>query len=133
MAAEDSLAMTIRWLDDSKRVIVIELTGDVTGNLLVESVRRANRMMDTVDHPVVVIHNFLRSGTVLDAVTPHLPEIARIHHPHNVMPIMISAGGRTRAVAAVHSRMFTPVLVFDTMEEALAHIRSVRDQEAIDP
>jgi hypothetical protein len=113
-----------RWLDGDKRIILVEFRGNLSGEIMVTSVKLANAMMDTVDHPVIVIHNFQGSGKVQGTVVGYLPEIGRMHHRNNVQPMMIGTGGRFRAVAALYSRLFKPILIFETLGGALEHVRS---------
>jgi hypothetical protein len=121
-----ALPATVRWLDDHQRVIIVEFAPGLTIDLVVDAARRANAMIGAVNHAATVIYDFSQSGKPVDSLLGSLPKINRLRHPNNALSILVGSGGLLRALAGLYSRLYRPVPVFDTMQEALDYVRAMR-------
>ncbi len=116
----------IRWHDDNKEIILVTFGREITYPTLYEIYEECARMLDTVSHPVILVHDLTQLELVIKidiAAMAKLPRMRIIRHPRWHASCFANPNGRSQIILDVASRLLPHIMrktyVKATVEEAL--------------
>ncbi|NDJ51825.1 MAG: hypothetical protein GYB68_01925 [Chloroflexi bacterium] len=117
------MSTTIRWLDSARTAVLVQHIGDYTVEDILARMEDLNAMLDTADHEVAVVQDHRKVGKLRGNMLGHLGDLARTRHPLIMQSVIVAPSAVSRLIGAIYSRLFYPILFFDTFEEALAYLQ----------
>ena len=126
---------TIKWVDEKNTVILSRHEGDFTPELLIDVIKTAYDMIETVPHEVYVVQDLREMGHFKGARLGRFREMRQHVHPRIAQTIMagIESGDFRMAMMDIYSRVFAnKIIFFDTLEEAFEHIGVEMPADSLD-
>ncbi len=99
----------IRWHDDNKEIILVTFGREVTYPMLYEIYEKCAELLDTVSHPVALVHDMNDLELVFKIDVPALAKLPRmriIRHPNWHASYFANPNGRSQIILDVASRLF---------------------------
>ncbi len=120
----------IRWHDENRQILFITFGDEITYQTLYQLYEACAAMLDTVSHPVILIHDLSQLKVVFKIDIPSMAKLPRmriIQHPNWLLSYFANPKGQAKIVLDVVSRLFPTmmrsVLTTASVDEAFAHAR----------
>lgn len=117
----------VNWHDDTKQILLITFGDEVTYPILFQLYEDCANLLDTVSHPVVLVHDLkqLRLVMKIDIATmAKLPRMRIIQHPNWLHSYFANPNARSKIIIDVVNRLFPGMMrkteVIESVEAAIA-------------
>ncbi|MFQ3648330.1 MAG: hypothetical protein SNJ80_15495 [Anaerolinea sp.] len=118
------------WYDESRQILLVTFGEGITYDVLYQLYEDCASMLDTVSHPVILIHDLSHLKVVFKidiASMAKLPRMRIIQHPNWLLSYFANPKGQSKIVLDVVSRLFPTmmrsVLTVASVDEAFARAR----------
>jgi hypothetical protein len=118
------MPITVEWANAEKTVVHWTITGDFTGQDVVDAMRIYASLVDSVDHPfVMLVDTIAISGSALSALSS-FPQVSRSLPKRRAEAIIVVGNSQTIPTATnIFSRVYGgKFLYFNSMDEAREHL-----------
>lgn len=100
------MPVTMRWLDDERRIYLAEYIGAWTWHELFQQTHCAEREFDTLDYVVHVIHDFTRTTQYPPNILSQSVSLARNMHPNTGIGVLVGTGNFFHTLLNIMSNVY---------------------------
>lgn len=112
------MAVRVRWANDEKTVLYADHQGDFDTAMVIDYIKAAYDMIETVEHDVAIVADVRGHGNLLDGMITRFRSMADLVHPRTKHTYFVGMRGLSHTVTSIYANVFKRITLVDTPEEA---------------
>lgn len=107
------MTYNIRWYDDNRQILLVTFGDEVTYQSLYEMFEACVACLDTIAHPVVIVHDLSQLRIVFSVDIVALGKITRMRiteHPNRLCSYFANPNVRAKVILDVARRLFPSLM-----------------------